>query len=102
MEVIQIDKKSFDEMMDLVREVHHLLLDKKVLKDSIELLTVQELSIILGISESTIYRAIRRGKITKDSNGKLLPLDINEALLKKQIKCDPRFAEEFRRTYIYR
>ena len=72
------------------------------MRDTVELLTVQEVSTSLNVSESTIYRALRKNIISKDENGKLLPLDINEALLKKRIKCDTRFAEEFRRTYIYK
>lgn len=88
--------------MKMTEEIHHAIIGKRVLRDSIELITVQELSIILNISESTIYRAIRKNVISKDEAGKLLPMEIHEAILKKRLKCDPRNAEEFRRMFIYR
>ncbi|MFI3297821.1 MAG: hypothetical protein SNJ29_13255 [Rikenellaceae bacterium] len=102
MEVIQIEKAQFEDLMQKVNDMHTYLLDKPILRESIELLSVVETADALNISESTVYRAIKKGIITKNEDGKLNPLDINEALLKKKIKCDIRFAEEFRRTYIYK
>lgn len=102
MEFIQIDKDSFMELLNMVKQMREHIMGKPILSNSIELLTVQELAISLGISESTIYRAIRKGVISKDENGKLHPIDINEAILKKRLKCESRYAEEFRRTFLYK
>ncbi len=102
MEVIQIEKSQFEELMKKVNAMHSYLLDQPLLRDSIELLTVIEVAESLQISESTVYRAVRKGILKKNEDGKILPINVNEALLKKQLRCDLRYAEEFRKTYLYK
>lgn len=102
MEVVELDKSILDDLKKKVDEMHNYIIKKPLVQDSLELLTVIELADALNISESTVYRALTRGAITKDIEGKISPICVNDALRKKRLKCEARFAEEFRKTYIYR
>ncbi len=101
-EVVILKKSDYEELMKMVREIHRYLHEHPLLKDRIELLTVIEVSESLDISVSTIYRAISKGIISKDENGKLLPLEIYDAVMKRLIRCDMRYFEEFKKSFIFK
>ncbi len=104
METVQISKEQFDKLINYVRELHRYFFDNPQRRDDddIELLSVREANEATGVSESSFYRAIKKGIIKKNSYGKLSPLDIDDAFRKKLIAHDPLRIEEFRRNFIRR
>lgn len=104
MEVVQISKEQFDKLIGYVKDIHRYFFDNPMRRDhdDVELLSVREAADATGVSESSFYRALKKGILKKNSYGKLSPLDIDDAFRKKLIAHDPLRAEEFRRNYIYR
>ncbi len=101
MKILQVDDEQFTEIVTMVREMHKHILGRPSHQDTMEYLTVTEVADALDVSDNTIYRAIYKGVLKRNEENRLSPIDVNRALKHKTLRCDARYAEEFRKTYIY-